>query len=158
MSLIPLLSTASTRPQTMMRMDPCMIFMKWQPPSLEGLYNASLIILEGCLLPLLLFFTQYYTRRPYTTVPSSNTIEVTRTQALVLIAISTRSRFNFGKMVFQTVLQFVEGWLKSTKLPFPSLIYGILESQRFIRMFLNIYLWSLMTWRLNLLYSSETER
>lgn len=51
---------------------------------------------------------------------------------LVLHAIETWSHFNFGKHVFYNVLAFVDGGLRSTRLPFPSLIYGVLESQGFI--------------------------
>ncbi|XP_073123727.1 uncharacterized protein [Henckelia pumila] len=65
--------------------------------------------------------------------PSSNSTVITRPQTVILYAIGTGSPFNFGKIVFKTVLQFADGGLKSTKLPFPSLIYGILESQAFIR-------------------------
>ncbi|XP_073153432.1 uncharacterized protein [Henckelia pumila] len=65
--------------------------------------------------------------------PSSNSTVITRPQAIILYAIGTGSHFNFGRMVFKTVLQFANGGLKSTKLPFSSLIYGILESQAFIR-------------------------
>lgn len=36
-------------------------------------------------------------------------------------------------MVFKTILEFGDGGFKSSKLLFPSLIYGILESQGFIR-------------------------
>ncbi|XP_073159269.1 uncharacterized protein [Henckelia pumila] len=65
--------------------------------------------------------------------PSSNSTVITRPEAVIFYAIGTGSPFNFGKMVFKTVLQFADGGLKSTKLPFPYLIYGILESQAFIR-------------------------
>ncbi|XP_073121980.1 uncharacterized protein [Henckelia pumila] len=64
---------------------------------------------------------------------SSNSTVITRPQAFILYAIGAGSPFNFGKLVFKTVLQFADGGLKSTKLPFPSLIYGILESRGFIR-------------------------
>lgn len=52
--------------------------------------------------------------------------------AQVLFSIGTGSTFNFGKLVFKIILQFAQGGLKSTELPFPSLIYGILESHEFI--------------------------
>lgn len=58
---------------------------------------------------------------------------VTRNQVPILYAIGTGLSFNFGKMVFETTLQFAESGCKGMKLPFPSLIYGILVSQRFIR-------------------------
>lgn len=51
------------------------------------------------------------------------------TQDLVLFAISTGSTLKFGKMVFQTVLQFAECGSKATKFPYPSLIFEILASQ-----------------------------
>ncbi|XP_073019480.1 uncharacterized protein [Primulina eburnea] len=64
--------------------------------------------------------------------PSTNSSTVTRTQALVLFAIGTGRAFNFGKLIFQNTLQYAEGDFKKTKLPYPSLIYAILESQGFI--------------------------
>lgn len=58
---------------------------------------------------------------------------VTRPQAYAIFAIGTIGIFNFGKLVFKTVMQFTDGGLKSTKLPYPYLIYGFLKSQGFIR-------------------------
>ncbi|XP_075491941.1 uncharacterized protein LOC142530064 [Primulina tabacum] len=63
---------------------------------------------------------------------STNTTVVTKSQALTLFAISNDT-LNFGRMVFSTVMQYADGGLKSSKLPFPSLIYGILVSQGFVR-------------------------
>lgn len=58
---------------------------------------------------------------------------VTRNQVSIIHAIGTGLPFNFGKMVFDLILQFADGGCKGMKLPFPSLIYGILVSQGFIR-------------------------
>lgn len=50
----------------------------------------------------------------------------------VLYAIGIGKPFDFGKHVFSTVVGFANEGLHSTRLLFPSLIYGILESQGFI--------------------------
>lgn len=50
---------------------------------------------------------------------------------MVLYAIGQGLSFDFGQHVFNTVMSFTDGGMKSTKLPFPSLIFGILESQGF---------------------------
>lgn len=64
--------------------------------------------------------------------PSSNSTVVTSKQLYVLFDIGTGRSFNFGKMVFDIILQFANGACKGSKLPFPSLIYGLLVSQGFI--------------------------
>lgn len=64
--------------------------------------------------------------------PSTNSTNVTRPHVLVLHAIGTGSTFNFGRHVFDSVMAFADGGLKSTSLPFPSLIYSILVSQGFV--------------------------
>ncbi|XP_073056981.1 uncharacterized protein [Primulina eburnea] len=64
--------------------------------------------------------------------PTTNTTVVTKSQALTLFAIGNSS-LNFGRPVFYTIMQYAHGGLKSSKLPFLSLIYGILESQVFIK-------------------------
>lgn len=63
--------------------------------------------------------------------PSTNSTNVTRPQTIALFAIGEGKHFNFGRLVFNTVLAFADGGLKSTRLPFPSLIFSILESQGF---------------------------
>lgn len=65
--------------------------------------------------------------------PSSNTTNVTRPQAHWLYIIGTGGRFNFGQMVFNTIMQFADGGAKATKLPFPSLIYCLLKLQGFVK-------------------------
>lgn len=64
--------------------------------------------------------------------PSTNSTNVTRPYVYVLYAIGEGKPFDFGQHVFSTVMAFGDGGLKSTRLPFPSLIYCILESQGFI--------------------------
>ncbi|XP_073017718.1 uncharacterized protein [Primulina eburnea] len=63
----------------------------------------------------------------------SNTIVVTRPQAVTLFTIGTGRLYNFGQLVFNTILQFAEGRLKSTNIPFPSLIFWKLESQGLLK-------------------------
>lgn len=41
------------------------------------------------------------------------------------------NNLNFGQHVFDSVLEFADGGLRSTRLLFPSLIYGMLVSQGF---------------------------
>lgn len=64
--------------------------------------------------------------------PSTNSTVVTSNQLSVLFAIGTRQSFNFGRIMFDTILQFADGACKGSKLPFSSLIYGLLLSQGFI--------------------------
>lgn len=64
--------------------------------------------------------------------PSTNSTIVTRPQAMILFAIGMGKQFDFGQHVFNTVMSFATGGQKSTKLPFPSLIFGLLESQGFV--------------------------
>lgn len=65
--------------------------------------------------------------------PSTNSTVVTSNQLSVLFAIGTGQPFNLGRIVFDTILQFADGACKGSKLPFPSLIYGLLLAQGFIR-------------------------
>lgn len=64
--------------------------------------------------------------------PSTNSTVVPDLR-LLFCTQCTENGFNFEKIVFNTVLQFADGGLKSTKLPYPSLINGISESQGFTR-------------------------
>ncbi|XP_073294540.1 uncharacterized protein [Primulina huaijiensis] len=64
--------------------------------------------------------------------PTTNTTVVTKSQALTLFAIGNCT-LNLGRLIFYTVIQYANGGLKSSKLPFPSLIYGILVSLGFVR-------------------------
>lgn len=77
------------------------------------------------------FYSILHRQQSGTGPPSSNSTVVTRFQVPVLFAIGTVRHFNFGKLVFDVVLQFADGARKGIKLPVPSLIYEIMLSQRF---------------------------
>lgn len=81
---------------------------------------------------LILLYSVLHKTDIWNWTPSSNSTNVTRQRVLVLCAIGMGKPFNFGQHVFNIVLDFADGGLKYTKLPFPSLIYGTLESQGFI--------------------------
>lgn len=57
--------------------------------------------------------------------------ELYHQQAFFLHALGTGGRFDFGRMVVYTTLQFAEGGCKASSLLFPSLIYRLLKSQGF---------------------------
>ncbi|XP_073120930.1 uncharacterized protein [Henckelia pumila] len=64
-----------------------------------------------------------------TWTPSGNSTVVTKHQAPVLYAIGTGSNFNYGRLVFDTVMAFADCAQPTLKLPYPSLIYYKLMSQ-----------------------------
>ncbi|XP_073153522.1 uncharacterized protein [Henckelia pumila] len=75
------------------------------------------------------FYSVLHKTAVKTWTPSENSSVVTKHQALVLYAIGTGIAFNFGRVVFDTVMAFAYGAQPILKLPYPSLIYSMLLSQ-----------------------------
>ncbi|XP_073153470.1 uncharacterized protein [Henckelia pumila] len=78
-------------------------------------------------------FTSLYSVLHKTSVktwtPSGNSTVLTKHQALVLYAIGIGANFNYGRLVFDTVMAFAYCAQPTLKLPYPSLIYSITISQ-----------------------------
>ncbi|XP_073120674.1 uncharacterized protein [Henckelia pumila] len=75
------------------------------------------------------FYSVLHKTTVKTRIPFGNSIVVTNHQAPVLYAIGTGVAFNYGRLVFDTVMTFEDFAQPTLKLPYPSLIYSMLKSQ-----------------------------
>ena len=65
-------------------------------------------------------------------LPTKHTATVTKELCILLYAVGIGMKFDMGKHIFETISQYAEN-KKKTKLPFPSLIYELLMSQKEIK-------------------------
>lgn len=92
-------STASTTPPMLRRKGCSRLLMTQYPGNPNRLSAANLTS----------FYSVLHKTAVWNWTPSTNSIVVTRSLVLVIFTIGTSNTFNFGKLVFQTAIQYAEG-------------------------------------------------